>query len=129
MFPIHVACAKAPVPPMDVKSQLPIANSEMGEVEGCDTRYTMSKDADREASSCWDTQSATYGEFQFVGQGYRGSRVRFKGMEVNKGTPHLRKDGISVTLDVYGLDTKETITLDRSALTRDGKRKISNLIS
>ena len=28
MFPIHVACEKAPVPPMNVKSQLPIANSE-----------------------------------------------------------------------------------------------------
>ena len=74
----------------------------------------MSKDADR--LQLWDTQSATYGEFQFVGQGYRGSRVRFKGMEVNKGTPHLLKDGISVTLDVYGLDTKETITLDLSLI-------------
>lgn len=124
MFPIHVACEKAPVPPMDVKSQLPIANSEWEKWKDR-YRYTMSKDADR--LQLWDTQSATYGEFQFVGQGYRGSRVRFKGMEVNKGTPHLLKDGISVTLDVYGLDTKETITLDRSALTRDGKRKISNL--
>lgn len=124
MFPIHVACETAPIPPIDVKSHLPIASSEWKKWKDRYS-YTMSKDTDR--LQLWDTQSATYGDFQFVGRGHRFSQLYFKGMKVHKGGFHYLEDSISVTLDVYGLDTKETITLDRSALTRAGQKKIDSL--
>lgn len=41
--------------------------------------------------------------------------------------PNFGYKGISLTIDTYGLDTRDTISLDRNSLTRDGCKKVETI--
>jgi len=92
-------------------------------------RYRFLLNEDGSFIKIWDIDKAAYGEFKLHSRGSYGTRVLFKGIEVAKNTPILRHDGISSTIDIYGMDTKETITLDRSSLTRNGPDEVARILS
>lgn len=124
LFPIRATCEKAPTPPLDVDNHLPEVQESWDKWKD-QYAYQLSQAADR--IQIWDMKHAAYGEFCFVHPRFNGSRFRFKGMEVSKQTPYFNIRGVSALFDVYGLDTKDTITLDRSSFTAKGRRAVAEL--
>lgn len=125
LFPLSVSCTEKHLESLKLLESFPLCRTEIEKWISWDKRYFIDISENCHKFNAWDTQTASYGEFQFVPRGYSGFRVFFKGNEVTKEIPHFRVGGISAQLDVYGLDTKETITLDRSSLTQTGSQNVS----
>lgn len=76
----------------------------------------------------WDKEHCIYFKFN-LNQSPRmfNSQYKFKGMEIKfKKSPRYR--GISYEMDIYGLDTKETISLNREEIRSDAGKKINEYI-
>ena len=125
MFPVSTSCSEEHVEPLNLLSKFPLCGAEIEMWKYYKGRYWMDVQNFSEGIRIWDTKTASYGEIRFVRRTFSNFCVRFKGNDVTKDTPHFRLDGISSIVDVYGLSTKETITLDRSALTQEGFKIIS----
>lgn len=124
IFPIRVTCEEASVQPLEIGNYLPAVGNEWETWQGR-YRYLLTESAD--CLQLWDMQTATYANFKFSAISHTNTELRFKGMKVKKSIHNVGIDGISVFLDFYGLDTKNTITLDRSAWTREGKKQVYDL--
>lgn len=120
MFPIHVVCDEASADPLDIQSKFPLSDSDWKEK---DSRYSYFADDRFDQVQLWDRQTATYGNFQFVGSRHFRYQFLFKGIEVHKQAPFLDLSGLSGFINIYGLDTKESISLDRSSWTRSGRKQ------
>ncbi len=127
VFPVNVACTEEHIEPFKLLSQFPMCEIEIEKWKCCERRYLIDIQNPNEIIRVWDTQTFSYGEIRFVPRGYHGFRIRFKGNEVTKDTPRFLLDGMSAMLDVYGLDTKDAITLDRSALTQKGFKAVADI--
>ncbi|WP_343101177.1 ATP-binding protein [Romboutsia sp. MSSM.1001216sp_RTP31141st1_G3_RTP31141_220114] len=79
----------------------------------------------------WDKEHCIYAEItmgQHLGTINRGTvNISFKGCAVNKAKIHLNS-GFNIYLDIYGLNTKNTLKLDRSDLTDLGKDKVYEIL-
>lgn len=124
MFPIHVTCDEASVGSATIQNSFSLVGNDWKE---WDSRYSYFSNDKFDRVQLWDRQTFTYGSFEFNELLHSYSRVLFKGIEVRKQTPRLDLDGISVTLDAYGLDTKESITLNRSSWTRSGRFQLMEI--
>lgn len=77
----------------------------------------------------WDKQEAVLEKMNFdrIGIRYFGRpSISFKGVNMEVDKPFYRWNLFFYT-DIYGLDTKETVTLDRTQFTAKGKRRIKEL--
>lgn len=126
MFPIRVSCTEASLPNAEMAEELPAREAQNWPVARGRYRFSLEDDCSR--MRLWDMEQAVYGEARLVEDNYVRSRVRFKGIEVDKGTPSVYGRNASVLLDIYGLDTKETISLDRSSMTRQGAGKTARIL-
>lgn len=127
LFPVSTSCTEEHMEPLKLLNDFPLCGIEIETWKYCKNRYWIDICNPSKKIRIWDAKTASYGEVQFVRRTFSDFRVRFKGNEVTKDIPHFRLDGISALLDVYGLNTKETITLDRSALTQKGFKDVSNI--
>lgn len=125
MFPIQVTCKEASLSSLEIVGQSPVVQEDWSRWND-NYYYHLSPALDR--LQLWNTQWATYGDIRFVPKDHYANRLRFKGMEIGKELPGIRMEGISTLLDIYGLDTKETITLDRNALTQEGRRQVRSIL-
>lgn len=76
----------------------------------------------------WDKKNSAY-LYIDIKNIYQGSyEIFFKGCALKKETKGARK-GINIIVDIYGFNTKETLKLDRSELTKNGKDKLKNIIN
>ena len=124
MFPLHVTCAENSLEQLDQMELLPICNSDLARKwNDWNERYKVFLSNDCSELQIWDTQTATYGYFHIFPTGNYAQQFLFKGIRVDKKTPHLNISGLSFYLDTYGLGTKETITLDRTSMTSEGRKQ------
>ena len=125
MFPLHVTCQEQSMKDFDNPDH---------EEEMCDRtwetwkgRYRYKLTEDWKKLLLWDTEEAVHTRFQFAVAGRYGLDTHFKGIKINKSTLDIITRGFFVKMDFYGLDTKQTITLDRESLTREGGQKVYEL--
>lgn len=87
-------------------------------------RYCIKISPNIDRIQIWDKEIYAYAEFSFVEPfSNRSCEYFFKGVKIYNGTPDYPEfyfKGISVKIDVYGLETNNTVNLDRSSLTLKG---------
>lgn len=127
MFPVNMSCTEEHMEPLELLQQFPVRKVEIEQWTRYADQYRIKISEHCEQIQVWDQQSMALGIFQFVRFGH-GIRVRFKGNEVTKQTPSFLINGLSALIDVYGLETKRTITLDRDSLTDEGRKKVSKIL-
>ena len=125
MFPLHVACQEQSMDDYDN----PDYKKEMwdGSWNSWKERYRYKMTEDEDAMSLWDTKEAVYTEFQLAAYGFYDYGVLFKGVKINKKSFGSATQRIRGIMDLYGLDTRQTITLDRESLTREGSERVYEL--
>lgn len=72
----------------------------------------------------WDTVNHALGKISLTLHRYGSTAICFKGIQVFKNIPRYMDGLLDIELDVYGLETKKALTIDRSSLTSDGYSKI-----
>ena len=127
LFPVNVSFTEEHIEHLKLLNMLPVSGIQAETWRNYNNRYRIDISHPEKMILIWDSQTASYGEIRFVRRGYRRFCFRFKGNDVEKDTPYLRASGISVLLDVYGLNTRETITLDRSGLTQEGVKAVAEI--
>lgn len=128
-FPIHVECRDKSVDQDMPVSSLPAIGTEGWEL--WQNRYWYKPTADSSQFSLWDTREAVLEKIDFDKRNYWQKpllrqyhiRFQFKGMPVENVPFFIAY----CMVDVYGLDAKETISLNRSEFTSEGKRRIREL--
>lgn len=125
-FPITINCEEATMETQTIWNDVQKIAADTPESHG-QYQYKITKNGGKTA--IWDTNTFSYAEFQFVNQDHPGSTILFKGMEVRKNAPLLSVERISFYMDLYGLNTKEAITLDRSSFTQKGAHMVKEQIT
>lgn len=85
-------------------------------------RFALSEDCC--SLSVWDEQFQTYTQIKFVERVHTDLEVCFKGVKVSRGNGLRRVQGLSIKFDIYGLETKETLSLDRMSLIDPGRQMV-----
>ena len=127
IFPIYISCAENSIEDQLIIGQFPVCNSAMETWSARDARYKFLVNKDFTRVQLWDTQYAVYADFRLVSELYQGLHLCFKGIDIKKGVIGHRIKGLSVDIDIYGLDTKKTISLDRSRFTKEGRRQVDQI--
>ena len=125
MFPIRVTCAETSLGQLEIAGQLPICASDLSAWSAWENRYRFHLNKNCSEIAIWDTRSACFATFILKAERY--SYVCFKGIQVRKRTPDVIKN-IRSSLDIYGLDTKESLAMDRSSLTITGYEKAQEIM-
>ena len=119
-FPIHVECRDKSIDQDMPVSSLPAIGTEGWELWQNRYRYKLTDSSGQ--FWLWDTREAVLEKFDF--NKLPKWHIRFKGIPV-------KDDFISVeiccTTDFYGLDAKDTVSLNRSEFTPEGKRRTREL--
>lgn len=123
MFPLYVNCAESFLEDFSQSENLlSIFDQNIKEKwEPWKERYYVNLSEDASRLQIWDKKFAAYGDFRMLQNMFHVEHFSFKGIHVNNNTPSLRRDGFSLFIDVYGLDTKSSLALNRTALTGKGK--------
>jgi hypothetical protein len=129
LFPIQVSCSEDSLKDFKITEILPACNAKDKNWKVTEGRYRFLLDENCSSIKLWDMDKAAYGEFWMTPKDRSWTEIRFKGIEVDKHTPMLKQDGISALVDVYGLDTKDTISLDRSSLTEQGSKNVTQILN
>lgn len=124
LFPLTVTCGDRQFSSDSIIEQNMPSSSDNWEQY---SKYLYKFDQTYERVQIWDKESYIYADFQFVNQRYHSFEFLFKGISVRKNLPNFGYKGISLTIDTYGLDTRDTISLDRNSLTRDGCKKVETI--
>ena len=127
LFPIHVEC-----PDKSIDRDMPVSSLPARGAEGWEDwqgRYRYRFAADGFRLLLWDTREAVLEEFSLSPKDawldIRLPTFRFRGMPVKDGL--LLHLGKIYYMDVYGLDAKDTVSLNRSDFTPEGERRIREL--
>lgn len=128
-FPIHLVCPDKSVDLDMMVDGLPLVGTAGW--EHWESRYLYKLEAGGGQFSLWDTQAAVLENFNFAGRGIvrypvHELSIHFKGMRL-KDEAFFLSGGHSCTVDVYGLDAKGTVFLNRSKLTPEGENRIWEL--
>lgn len=119
-FPIHVECRDKSIDRNMPVSSLPAIGTEGWEL--WQNRYWYKLAADDSQFWLWDTRGAVLEKFDF--NELTQWDIRFKGIPVKY--DFIQAEVCCMT-DVYGLDAKETLSLNRSKFTPKGERRIWEL--
>lgn len=85
-------------------------------------RFSLSEDCCH--LKAWDDCFNVYTEIKFVERDRSDSTVCFKGVKVSRGGRYNRVQGLDIKADVYGLETKETLALDRMSFINPGVKNV-----
>lgn len=126
IFPLHITAS------MDQYSAVEIGESVIAD----DTKnwqcvsngYYYQLQDDCSEINIWDTKNHTLGRISLTLHRRGNTAICFKGIQVSKNTPRSVNDLLDVELDVYGLETRESLTIDRSRLTSDGHNNIRKIL-
>ena len=130
IFPIHVECRDKSIDQDMPVSSLPAIGAEGWEL--WQNRYWYKLAAGGSQFSLWDTREAVLERFDFdkkdssLNSQGRTVYFSFKGVPVINDYNYLAARPLCM-VDVYGLDAKETISLNRSECTPEGERRIWEL--
>lgn len=121
MFPIRVSSSIDKYRDTTLIQAMNIDENEFTEKKGC-YRYALSKDCCK--LTAWDERNHIRTEIELAKLGYPPSEFRFKGVSVSRGRYGHGVTGLKIILDVYGLDTKTTLSLDRASFIQPGSKII-----
>lgn len=127
LFPIQVNCAESSLESRIIRHSLPVCGKSTAEWQLWKNRYRVNLEKETGKLLIWDEEQAVYGEFQTLSLGRSMSEIRFKGMEIEKRTPRTYVDSMRSSLDIYGLDTKQHVRLNRTAFTEEGYTQTSHI--
>lgn len=125
-FPLSVKCMEKSLISIENDSHFPLKGEAKAEWEERN-QYFIKLDPSFSKISIWDRQNASYANFQILQQNRYKLKYCFKGIEINNNTPNFLWDGLFATIDLYGADTKECITLNRDSFTQKGYEKAANI--
>lgn len=121
IFPTHITCtAKSITPP--TLPEVPIMDFTPSNYIPYDDHHFIRVNTKENPIHIWDTENYAHITIQPSLFGSSQQVCLFKGILVSKNAPYFPLHGLDAKIDVYGLDTKSTITLDRSSFTRDGNK-------
>ncbi len=127
MFPIRVTCEEAALGQLEIAGQLPICASGVSTWPMWENRYRFQLNEACTEISIWDTQAACFGMFILKDSNHFPVDICFKGVQIRKDIRH-RLDHIQGRLDIYGLDAKEALAMDRSSLTYTGNENAKKIL-
>lgn len=127
-FPIHVECRDKSIDQDMPVGSLPAIGTE--EWELWQNRYWYKLAADGSQFSLWDTREAVLEKINFDKRDYwqnplMRQRISFQFKGIPVGDYSLF--AVYCMVDVYGLDAKDTVSLNRSEFTPEGKRRTREL--
>lgn len=126
MFPISIKCDNVEIGDLTYTENMFICNIDPKECKEIKTNYIYCiKD---KKILIWDKKRYVYSEIQPLGIIPSSVELRFKGVRLTKNIPRINGLGINLMLDLYGMDTKETIMLSRDELTSSGYNESSRII-
>lgn len=128
MFPIEVSCTEDSLKNVEIMKALPVCNTDVQSWIIINGHYRFRLKEDCSYMQLWDMDKAAYGEFRLIAADRFWTRIQFKGIEIDKGAPTLRQECVSSLVDIYGMDTKDTISLDRSSLTQQGAENVGRIL-
>lgn len=76
----------------------------------------------------WDEKYHIHSNIRLIDKEQSQTEIHFKGIKVSRSSRIRRKSGISSTFDVYGLETKDTLALDRASFVNPGRDIIQERI-
>ncbi len=126
MFPIRVTCAETSLGQLEMAGQLPICASGVSAWPDWENRYRFQLNENCSEIAIWDTRSACFATFDLKNDPYLAD-VCFKGIQIRQRTPNVPRN-IRCTFDIYGLDTKDSLAMDRSSLTNTGYKKAKEIL-
>ena len=124
-FPIMISCDESMLETHTIENKVQEIKTDEAKWEG---RYQYTVDSNKAKVTIWDTRDFTYAEIWFMANGYGHSQILFKGIEVSENKPGFDADSIYFYMDLYGLNTKESITLDRNSFTSKGRQIVADQI-
>ena len=117
MFPVRVISSIEEYQDTELIKPMHIDKTKFAEVK--DTfRFSLSGDCC--TFTAWDEAVHAYSEIKFVEKEYSNTTICFKGVKVSRGSRLIRVQGLDISFDVYGLGTKETLSLDRTSFVNPG---------
>jgi len=122
MFPVHVTSSIEEYRDTELIKPMHIDKTKFAEVKES-FRFSLSEDCC--TFTAWDESIHAYSEIKFVGEEYSETIICFKGVKVSRGSRLKRVPGLNISFDVYGLETKETLSLDRASFVNPGGKCIS----
>lgn len=122
MFPVRVTSSIEEYQDTELIKPMHIDKTKFSEVKAS-FRFSLSSDCC--AFMAWDEYFHAYTEINLVEREYSNSTVCFKGVRVTRGSRLQRITGLNIKYDVYGLETKETLSLDRASLINPGRKVAS----
>ena len=122
MFPVHVTSSIEEYQDAELINPIHIDKTNFAEVKDS-FRFSLSSDCC--SFTAWDECIHAYSEIRFVERDRSNSTVFFKGVKVPRGNRLRRINGLDIRFDVYGLETKETLSLDRASFVNPGRKIIT----
>ena len=117
LFPIFIEASLEEYQGLTISKDSVMKSISTWEKKGDDIRYNLSKDYSE--MDIWDSKNSAYVKVRLIKSKYSTVNVFFKGVKVAKNIPSIGDVGIELDIDLYGLDTKDTLSLDRGALTNN----------
>lgn len=125
MFPVFVSSSIEEYRDGVLVNSLYIDKTQFSKIK--DTfRFTLSEDCCH--LKAWDDCFNVYTEIKFVERDRSDSTVCFKGVKVSRRSRLNRVQGLDIKADVYGLETKETLALDRMSFINPGAKNIKERV-
>ncbi len=129
MFPVVIKLSGSDDPihinPADIVS---IDKSESKKYYSVDNRYYICQSEDLNTMKIWDKDYAVQAVISLtVSPAIYSTDVKFKGISVSRHSSAPSYHAVSISIDLYGLEAKKTIALNRSSLTDDGKKKVNRI--
>ena len=126
MFPLHVTCQERSIGDFHGLENWQKFCNDTWSIWNDSYRYQIAEDGGK--LLLWDTKESVRVEFRFAGYGMHDVDVYFKGIKVDKQSFSTGRRICSI-MDLYGLDTRQNITLDRESLTKEGRQRVYKLYS
>lgn len=126
MFPITVDVSEKNIETMSIARKFPVLRGNVEDWND-DDKYKW-KFKDGYSSIClWDKENAAYGEFNLDFVDIARISLFFKGVTIKNNPMHVSY--LFGGIDLYGLETKSSLALNRENLTRRGRIAAQNIFN
>lgn len=117
MFPVHIVSSVEEYRDAILVDALNIDGSKYQKKKD-EFRYSLSDDCC--CLVAWDEKYHIHSDIKLIEKERSQAEIHFKGIKVSKASRIRRRMGLNSTFDVYGLETKDTLALDRESFVNPG---------
>lgn len=128
IFPIQIECSETSMPLTTIRQSLPVCGDDTSGWEQWGGHYHIMFSEEDCCIRIWDDDEAAYSEIRTSPETRFWSNIRFKGMEIDDPKQFIISPGLISYVDIYGLETRENITLDRESFTEKGFERASQIV-